>query len=110
MTKEYYGIIYKATNKTNGKMYVGATKRSLEARKIAHQRSSKDERLQHIPFMKAIQKYGIEGFTWDIVDTALDKKDLFKKEKEWIKFYNTYESGYNQTKGGIGVKGLKREE
>lgn len=34
-------IIYKATNKTNGKYYIGKTTRTLEKRKIEHKAKAK---------------------------------------------------------------------
>lgn len=88
------GIIYKATNLINGKVYIGQTTRSLHSRISAHKKSKR-------AFGKAIQKYGIENFRIAIIDKAEDKSGLDNKETFWINFYKSMgPQGYNLTSGG----------
>lgn len=49
-----YGIIYKATNLIDGKIYIGQTTRTLEKRRKEHEKPSKHNYL----FQRAIRKYG----------------------------------------------------
>ena len=99
-------IIYKITNRINGKVYIGQTVGSLQARWKAHLRS-KDNAVFH----KALHKYGAENFTVEQIDVAASTKELDAKEKYWIAFYNSRRTGYNMTDGGSsGAVHLKRSE
>lgn len=94
-------IIYKAKNKTNNKVYIGQTIHSLQSRKLQHlNRSKYDKYLTY--FGKGIRKYGIEGFTWEIIDFAYTQEELNQKETYWIEYYKTTHSkyGYNLKGGG----------
>lgn len=105
------GIIYKATNKVNGKVYVGLTKRSLKSRIMQHLRDAEGERYAHLYFYRAIRKHGEECFVWNIIDEGETVAELCEKEIYWIDYYNSYgEGGYNLTTGGEGVSGLKRSD
>lgn len=95
-------IIYKATNKANGKIYIGQTIRSLEYRKSQHFRDAKNNKRRTVYFHNAIYKYGEENFEFEIIDTAEIQEELDQKEIYWIKFYksNKEEFGYNLDSGG----------
>lgn len=106
---DYYGIIYKAKNKVNGKVYIGQTSVSLKARMDSH-RSAADAGRGYV-FQRAIKKYGFENFEWEEIDSAKDKDELCEKEIYWIEFYNSFirnkdSNGYNMTKGGEGWSGV----
>jgi group I intron endonuclease len=94
-------IIYKATNKVNGKTYVGQTSRTLEIRMNDHKYGAftkyKD---RGIYFYHAIRKYGWDTFEWEIIDTAESLKELNEKEIQWISYYGSYLNGYNMDIGG----------
>lgn len=51
---------------------------------------------------QAIEKYGIENFSTELLDTAEDKEELDKKEIYWIKKLNARDPdiGYNIATGG----------
>lgn len=106
------GIVYKYTNKVNGKVYIGITTRNLEDRHKEHFfKSVNDEK----PFYRAIRKYGRNNFELKVIDTAENADELFIKEKKWISFYNSYiksknSNGYNLTLGGEGTFGYKHNE
>ncbi|MGJ7912617.1 NUMOD3 domain-containing DNA-binding protein [Neobacillus sp. LXY-1] len=106
----YFGIIYKATNLRNGKMYIGQTTDPMEERKRRHISSviNGDDTV----FYRAIRKYGEENFNWCIIGEAYSKDELDDKERFWIAYYNTYihakkSHGYNMTLGGDGSFGFK---
>ncbi|GAH11424.1 unnamed protein product, partial [marine sediment metagenome] len=43
-----------------------------------------------------IEKYGLESFDFEILDTASSKEELDRKQKEYIKKFNSVEpQGYN---------------
>lgn len=95
-------MIYVATNKINGKKYVGKTY-NFEKRKREHLYDINDD----IPFHRALKKYGFENFEWKIIDRAETEKEIIEKEIVWIKELNTCihatnSNGYNITIGGEG--------
>ena len=68
-------IIYKITNKLNGKVYIGQTVGSLQARWKAHLRSR-----DNAVFHKALRKYGAENFTVEQIDMAVSTAELDAKK------------------------------
>lgn len=90
-------IIYKITNKINGKIYIGQTTHSIEKRWKEHCRDNDGCSIHN-----AIRKYGKENFTVEQIDVVCDRDELNKKEQYWIKFYDSMnkEKGYNLTSGG----------
>lgn len=101
-TKTYK--IYKCTNNVNGKVYIGYTHKSLEKRIIEHKSCSKKG--SHYLLHKAIQKYGSDAFSWEVIFESQDKKyALEEMETFFIKENNSYFEngcGYNMTYGGQG--------
>lgn len=92
-------IVYKITNKINGKIYIGQTVRSLEKRWSCHCSASS----KCLAISRAIQKYGKDNFSIEVIDTATSKNELNEKEKYWIAYYDSVNCGYNCTYGGDGV-------
>ncbi len=104
-----FGIIYKATNKVNQKVYIGQTSKSLEERKRGH--VSAAARGENTLFYNALRKYGVENFTWEIIDFCISKEDACTKEKWWISFYSSFTNrnlGYNCSAGGEGGFGFQK--
>lgn len=98
-------IIYKLTNKLNGKVYIGQTKRTLNKRLSEHLKKNKT------PISKALRSVGIENFNVSVVDHAHCKSELDEKERFYIKFYNSIvPNGYNICIGGEGARGLKHSK
>lgn len=96
-----YGIIYKATNIKNDKIYIGQTTQSLEQRIYMHYYRAKHSlEITHTHFINAIRKYGEDSFQWEIIDEAENADELNQKEIKWIEFYNSVNNGYNIQKGG----------
>ena len=77
-------IIYEARNKINGKRYIGQTIHTLEERKRGHISS-----MCCSYFRRALDKYGVDSFEWNIIDTAETRDELNRKESYWIEFYDT---------------------
>lgn len=98
------GIIYKITNNISGKSYIGQTRTSLAERMRRHYYVARTEAKTGIDF--AIQKYGKENFTVEVV-CECKNEELDDKEKYYIQLYDTYYNGYNLTLGGQDGSGQK---
>ena len=86
--------IYKIENLTNHKIYIGQSI-EIEKRFVAH-KNSKDNFAIH----QAIQKYGIENFSFEIIEEC-SKEELDDKECFWISHFNSLVPfGYNMIEGG----------
>lgn len=94
-----------ATNKINGKCYVGQTVGSLRQRRNNHISAAKAYR-DNCYFHNAIRKYGADNFDWIILhDDITDIDFLNRLEIYYIGYYDTFENGYNLTLGGGGMVG-----
>ena len=91
-------IIYKVTNKINGKCYIGQTRHSLEFRKKSHLTKAHSGVNTH--FYSAISKYGDDNFEWEIVCSTNDKRRLNELETFYIQKYDSIKHGYNMVDGG----------
>ena len=98
--------VYKHTNKTNGKVYIGITSDKPEKRWA---RGLKYKQNAH--FTNAIEKYGWDGFSHDILCTGLTQKEASAKEIEYIAFYKSSDRrfGYNKALGGCGRESVSEE-
>lgn len=95
------GYIYKITNTINQKAYIGKTVNSIEQRWKEHRKDYKRKQCEKRPLYDAMNKYGIENFTIELIE-EVDIKELSDKEVYWIGYYDTYKNGYNATLGGDG--------
>jgi group I intron endonuclease len=102
-------VIYKTTNKINGKSYIGQTTWSLDKRKYFHIYNALSKR-DNIYFHKAIRKYSEENFIWEVITKCNSLEELNKAEVEMIEKYNTFENGYNLSLGGSSNAGYKHSE
>ena len=93
-------IIYKVTNNINNKVYIGLTTQTLEQRKYCHLAEIKKGRLSHLYFYRAMRKYGIENFSWEIICETDSKSKLVALEKFYIAAYSKIGKIYNMTNGG----------
>lgn len=100
--------IYKIVNQLNNKMYIGKTEYSNPNKRWnQHKAESMKERSKNRALYKAISKYGIDNFSFEIIEET-----EFPEEREmyYIALYNTYHDGYNETLGGDGAKYLELPE
>jgi group I intron endonuclease len=103
-------IIYKVTNNISGKVYIGQTFRSLNTRKWQHI-SDRHRNRDFSYFHQALNKYGPENFTWEVLEHCDSKEELDEMEFHYIKQYNSLRpSGYNLTLGGDGRVGTVMSE
>lgn len=93
-------IIYKITNKQNGKMYIGQTINSLEDRWKRHQSDALNNIID-THFARAIRYYGVDSFIVEVIDTAETQEELTQKEYYWIHQYNAVQEGYNENDDGF---------
>lgn len=107
--KDY--TVYKHTNKTNGKVYIGIT-RQKSYQRWKGGKGYKPKNVGTTSYIyNAIQKYGWNNFTHDILFTELTKEEAEQKEIELIAKYksNQREFGYNLDKGGNSVGKMSDE-
>ena len=77
------GIIYKATNLINKKVYIGQTVKTLKERIYKHLCEGK---CPH--FYRALKKYGKDNFEWEIIKECEEQKlgklnlIIFEEEKK----------------------------
>lgn len=95
-------IVYKITNKKNGKSYIGKTEYSLEHRWNRHLSSARNG--SKFRFHSAIRKYGEDCWDLSIVESYQTDDENFINEKEthFIKLFESDVKGYNATSGGTG--------
>jgi len=94
-------IVYKITNKINGKVYIGQTIKTLTFRWNCHKKAGSGCR--HIK--RAIDKYGENNFEVTVLVRASSREELDSREKFCIRIFNTMApNGYNLTAGGNSAK------
>jgi len=95
--------IYKITNNLNGKSYIGLKSKTVE--------ESEDYYGSGKLINQAIDKYGKENFTKEILERNIDSHEILNdQEIYWIKYIDTFNKGYNLTKGGQGNLGRVTSE
>ena len=91
--------IYKISNNLNNKVYIGSSI-DVERRWRQHKEASINEKDHHYnyPLMIAFRQFGIDNFTFEIIDTLPDYQTMIKAEHNWIVKENcVVPNGYNQT-------------
>lgn len=96
------GYIYCFTNNINQKKYIGSTiLKDIKRRYSQHiyNSSHPNAHQYHYPLYEAIRKYGIQNFTFSILETVnCDEQQLREIEAQYIIKYNCLTpNGYNQT-------------
>lgn len=94
-----FGKIYLITNDINSKVYVGQTTQTLNKRFNGHCCYSKADRSTNMYIKRAIHKYGKDKFYIQLIEECPINM-LNEREKYWINFYDSYNTGYNLTLGG----------
>jgi group I intron endonuclease len=99
-----HSIIYMATSRTSCKSYIGQTCNGLNFRKRSHELDA--ERGSDTHFHRALRKYGFEDFEWEILWGPVSRgEEIDLEEQRYICSFNTYNGGYNSTRGGGGNYG-----
>lgn len=90
--------IYRITNKTNGKCYIGFTSRVNKRR---HEHFRKTNLNINSLLYRAMKKHGIKNFIFEVIYQSKDEKHTHNiMEPYFIKEYAIH--GYNMTTGGDG--------
>lgn len=87
--------IYKITNITNNKSYIGKST-DIANRWKEHIKSSLGiGTIAKSNFHKILRDEGIDAFTWEIIDICT-KENYTAREHYWIDFFQTQNYGYNE--------------
>lgn len=107
--------IYLITNTVNNKCYIGQAI-NLRNRIKSHISNYTNKRYDN-PLYRAFNKYGLDKFTYQLLDVLEEddykeaRKQLDILEIKYIETYDSYNKGYNQTKGDDGgILGYKFTE
>lgn len=95
--KSVYGFIYKITNKTNGKIYIGKTKDVKRRAREYISFSKRSNPTKHRDITDIMLDEGLDNFVMEPIDFAENKDDLKIKELNYILSYNATDPsiGYN---------------
>lgn len=91
--KNFFGIIYKATNLKNKKVYIGCTTKKLEHRIRQHKNLARSN--SRFKFHRALRKYGDDIKFEELCSVLGNERDLSIVEQYFIDFYNSINAGYN---------------
>lgn len=102
--------VYMIYNNINDKAYIGITTQDNPRHRLyehinRYRRGDRDHKLY-----QAMRKYGAEAFSVVLLCSVFRKEDLLLFEKAFIDFYDTFENGYNMTRGGDMVSDETREK
>ena len=105
--------IYKIENLINGKVYIGQSidiKDRWHRHKLyAKKQYSNDGKRYYQHLYNAMRKYGLNNFSFEVLEET-SEEELDDKEKYWIEYYNSYETGYNNTRGGESGQRISQKE
>jgi group I intron endonuclease len=91
--------IYKFTHIESGRSYIGQTIQDPNRRRLEHIAASR-----HSPksyhFHNAINKYGIEAFTFEVISQASSIDELNLLEAKFIEEFDSINNGFNIRSGG----------
>lgn len=90
-------LIYKHTNKLNGKCYIGQTREVSDP--SSRWRSGTGYSRQP-KFYRAINKYGWEMFDHEILEYCKSLEQANFRECYWIAYFDSVNKGYNSSNGG----------
>lgn len=90
-------FIYKITNLTNGKCYIGQTQKTIEERWKQHLNGYEN---LNFALYRAMRKYGVMVWKIEEIEKVDTLELLNEREVFWIKHYKSMKNGYNMTSGG----------
>lgn len=93
------GFIYKITNLTNNKCYIGQTRRNYKDRWAEHKRDKNKEPYCNWPLYRMLNSVDEKMIKWEVIE-EINNDILNEREQYWISYYNSYFNGYNATLGG----------
>jgi group I intron endonuclease len=101
MLKNFNIGIYKITNLVNNKCDIGQST-NLSKRLNRHKNDLKNNRHFNKHLQNAYNKYGLDKFSFNIIERGLSEDELDDYEIDYIKLYNSTDRkfGYNIRSGG----------
>ena len=93
--------IYKLTNLTNQKVYIGQAANLADHWKD-HIKAGLGIDTPNNMLYTAMMKDGVENFTFEVLEEC-ERSELNDREKHYISFYGAQEWGYNMRKGGAAL-------
>lgn len=97
-----YGTAYRIRNIKNNKSYIGVSV-NLQSRKRQHFLELKKGIHHNLKLQRSFNIHGPSSFVFEIIEENIPAEIIYQREIELISFYNTYELGYNMTRGGDGA-------
>lgn len=102
--------IYIATNKINGKSYIGQSL-NIESRIKEHlyRYNKPSSNSYNSLFYRALRKYGKDNFQFSVLESSdsFDRQTLNDLEVFYIRRYDSFHNGYNMNYGGGYTSGTK---
>lgn len=96
------GSIYIIKNTVNKNVYIGQTTMTVHERFMTHMKPSAMKVKRNYKLYNAINKYGRDKFYFEILEENIPLSQLNEKEIRYIAHYDSFNNGYNSTKGGDG--------
>ena len=87
-------VIYKITNKINGKIYIGETIKDINIRLKEHFHGNCRK------LKASMRMYGLENFKIETIVRCTSKEEMNHRERLCIKLFKSNINGYNLTDGG----------
>ncbi len=86
--------IYKWTHIESRRCYIGQSIQNPNQRRLEHICDSRhNPRTYH--FHNALKKYGVDAFTWEVIDTAESLEELNLLEEKYVIKYDSINNGFN---------------
>ena len=96
--------VYAIFNRTSEKMYIGSSM-NMSKRWIKHRHELRKGTHHCQPLLRAVAKYGIEVFDFQVVEHVADMSKLTAREQQWI---NLFKPAYNTCQIAGSARGVKR--
>lgn len=96
------GSIYIIKNTVNDKVYIGQTTMTVHERFMTHMKPSTAKIKRNYKLYNAVLKYGRDKFYVETLEENIPLSKLNETEIRYITKYDSYNDGYNSSKGGDG--------
>jgi group I intron endonuclease len=92
-------FIYKFTHLESNRSYIGQTIQDPNRRRLEHICDSRDSNKTY-HFHNALKKYGVNAFSFEVIDEAKTIEELNSLEESYIQKFNSIDNGFNIRNGG----------